>query len=148
MGMSRSVTLVIAYILRANKQNVSLTAERVLAGIRKSRSVACPNDGFMAQLNLYKEMGCPKDVESHPKYQRWVYMQGVELATAAGMAPDYILFEDENIGTSPQANREDVIDPSAQPKSEVELRCKRCRYAASDHSLFSRCSCPKLPSKY
>lgn len=131
MGMSRSVTLIIAYLLRANKRNTAFTAAKALAGIRKSRSVACPNDGFMAQLNLYKEMGCPKDVESHPRYQRWMYMRGVELATAAGMAPDYILFEDENQAT-PNKN-EDSQDQGAiasEAKTEVELRCKRCRYDA------------------
>lgn len=126
MGMSRSVTLIIAYLLRVNKHNPSLTPAKALEGIRKSRPVACPNDGFMAQLNLYKEMGCPKDVESHPRYQRWMYMRGVELATACGMAPEYILFEDENLKDHPEP--EETAKDTEQPKREVELRCKRCRY--------------------
>jgi len=126
MGMSRSVTLIIAYLLRANKHNPTFTAAKALAGIRKSRSVACPNDGFMAQLNLYKEMGCPKDVESHPRYQRWMYMRGVELATACGMAPDYILFEDENLKDHPE--QAETTETAQQTRREVELRCKRCRY--------------------
>ena len=96
MGISRSVTIILAYLLRLNRLNPAYTATAALDTLRQSRPVACPNDGFMAQLHLYKEMGCPKDIEAHPRYQRWLYMRGVELANAAGMAPDYILFEDED----------------------------------------------------
>lgn len=131
MGMSRSITLVIAYMLRRHKSNASLTPEKVLQEIRKSRPVACPNDGFMAQLKLYREMGCPEDVESHSRYQRWMYMRGVELATAAGMAPEWILFEDENAATPDEVatmNISDEVKQFQESKREVELRCRKCRY--------------------
>ena len=71
-------------------------------------------------------MGCPKDVESHPRYQRWMYIRGVELATAAGMAPDYILFEDENFN-------ENLVEED-QAAKKIELRCRRCRYVP--HQIF------------
>lgn len=61
-------------------------------------------------------MGCPKDIDAHPRYQRWLYMRGVELANAANMAPEYILFEDEE-GTG---------EPVEEDR-EVELRCRKCR---------------------
>ncbi len=113
MGKSRSVTIVAAYLLRRNPQHTVLSA---LALIRESRPIAEPNDGFMAQLELYKEMGCPRDIDSQPKYQRWLYQREVDLALAAGMAPDRVRFEDEEL--------QDERDGSGR---DVELRCRKCR---------------------
>jgi hypothetical protein len=79
--------------------------------------MAEPNDGFMAQLELYKEMGCPRDIDGHPKYQRWLYQREVDLALAVGMAPERVRFEDEQ--------RQDETEGSGR---EVELRCRKCRY--------------------
>ena len=118
MGISRSVTLILAYLLRLNRANPDYTPTIALDALRRSRSIACPNDGFMAQLHLYKAMGCPADIDAHPKYQRWLYMRGLELAKEANMAPEYILFEDEDGG----AEKKD------EEEREVELRCRMCRF--------------------
>ena len=82
--------------------------------------MAEPNDGFMKQLELYKEMGCPRDIDGHPKYQRWLYQREVDLALAAGMAPDRVRFEDE-----------EAQDESDNADKEIELRCRKCRYILS-----------------
>ncbi|CAG8972424.1 hypothetical protein HYALB_00001113 [Hymenoscyphus albidus] len=111
MGKSRSVTVTIAFLLRKYPQ---LSVDSALEMIRQERPLAEPNDGFMAQLELYKEMGCPRDIDEHPKYQRWLYRRTVDEALAAGSAPEMIRFEDE----VKQENTEG---------SEKELRCKRCR---------------------
>ncbi|RFU25423.1 hypothetical protein B7463_g10904, partial [Scytalidium lignicola] len=113
MGKSRSVTVTIAYLLR---QNPNLTVSEALELIRTSRPIAEPNDGFMEQLELYKEMGCPRDIKSHPKYQRWLYQREVDLAIAAGMAPEKVRFEDEHT--------QELGDITGR---DVELRCKKCR---------------------
>jgi dual specificity phosphatase 12 len=73
----------------------------------------------MAQLNLYKEMGCPRDLDLQPRYQRWLYQKEVDLALAANMAPDRIRFEDE-----------EVQDERKGDGREIELRCRKCRYVA------------------
>lgn len=117
MGKSRSVTVTIAYLLRKYPQH---TVKSALELIRESRPIAEPNDGFMAQLQLYKEMGCPRDIEAHPKYQRWLYDQEVGLALAAGMAPERVRFRDE----------EEQVERESGGK-EVELRCRKCRYVVS-----------------
>lgn len=114
MGKSRSVTIAIAYLLRQYPHH---TVSSALELIRESRPIAEPNEGFMAQLELYKEMGCPRDIEAHPKYQRWVYQREVDLALAAGMAPDKIRFEDE-----------EVQEEGKGEGKQVELRCRKCRY--------------------
>ena len=78
--------------------------------------MAEPNDGFMAQLELYKEMVCPHDIDAQPKYQRWLYQREVNLAIAAGMAPDKVRFEDE-----------EAQDEGQGSSKELELRCRKCR---------------------
>ncbi|PBP15605.1 tyrosine-protein phosphatase [Diplocarpon rosae] len=113
MGKSRSVTVTIAFLLRQYSHH---TVKSALELIRESRPIAEPNDGFMAQLELYREMGCPRDIEAHPKYQRWLYDQEVGLALAAGMAPDRVRFRDE----------EEHVETCSEEK-KVELRCRKCR---------------------
>lgn len=113
MGKSRSVTITVAYLLRQYPEH---TVASALATIRESRPIAEPNDGFMAQLELYKEMGCPRDIDAHPRYQRWVYQREVDLALAAGMAPDRVRFEDE-----------ETQEGGSTEGKEIELRCRKCR---------------------
>jgi dual specificity phosphatase 12 len=115
MGKSRSVTIAVAYLLRQFPHH---TVGSALKQIRESRPIAEPNDGFMAQLELYKKMGCPRNIENHPLYQKWLFQIEVELAVAAGLGPSTVRFEDEQI----QEERRSV-------RREIELRCKKCRYA-------------------
>jgi len=115
MGKSRSVTIVVAFLLRKYPHHTPSTA---LALIRESRPIAEPNDGFMAQLELYKEMGCPRDIENHPRYQKWLYGREVDLAVQAGMAPDRVRFEDEEV---------QELNEGRGEEREVELRCRKCR---------------------
>jgi dual specificity phosphatase 12 len=127
MGKSRSVTIIIAYLLRQYPHH---TVSSALSLIRESRPIAEPNDGFMAQLELYKEMGCPRDIDAHPKYQRWLYQREVDLALAVGMAPDRVRFEDEEVQEETEASGR-----------EVELRCRKCRYVQPTLSKFQRTMC-------
>lgn len=116
MGKSRSATICIAYLL--HKQRSALTPQSALALIRESRPLCEPNDGFMEQLNLYHEMGCPEEVTDHPVYQRWLYRREVEESVACGRAPELksVRFEDEQ----PQ-------QPQQRSKPTVEIKCRRCR---------------------
>jgi dual specificity phosphatase 12 len=113
MGKSRSVTIVIAYLLRQYPHH---TVKSALDLIRESRPIAEPNDGFIAQLELYKRIGCPRDIDKHPQYQRWLFQQEVDLAVAAGMGPNRVRFEDEGVQEEREAS-----------DKEIELRCRKCR---------------------
>lgn len=120
MGKSRSATVVIAYLM--NKYGIS-TAQ-ALEQIRQSRPLCEPNEGFMAQLELYHEMNTPSDVHAMPSYQRWLYQREVEMSRACGQAPeaDKIRFEDEH------------QQPSDTENAGFDLRCRKCRY---DYTLTS-----------
>lgn len=113
MGRSRSVTILIAYLLR---QYPSLTPHTALAQVQQTRPFAEPNDGFMAQLQLYHEMGCPRNIDEQPKYQRWLYQREVDLAVATGGRPDWVRFEDE-----------EEQDKQKADGKEKEIRCRMCR---------------------
>ena len=129
MGKSRSASAVIAYLLwkhphRFGKADPATTAQqavaRALQWVRDTRPVAEPNEGFMLQLEMWWDMGCPADsndaVEKEPAYQRWLYKREVEDAARIGRAPDRIRFEDEE---TPQGD--------AKADAGTELRCKKCR---------------------
>jgi dual specificity phosphatase 12 len=135
MGKSRSVTAIIAYLLwkhphRFGKADPTTTAEQAvlqaLQWVRETRPIAEPNEGFMRQLEMWWDMGCPAGsddaVEKEPAYQRWLYKREVEDAARIGRAPDWIRFEDEETQEAgARAGRRDDEGPG------TELRCKKCR---------------------
>ena len=110
MGMSRSVTLCIAYIL---SQFPGTTPTIALENIKKVREIADPNEGFMDQLWLYHSMNSPQNIDTEPKYQRWLFERSVKESIDCGQAPDNIRFEDE-------------ADPAEEIPSGLEIRCRKC----------------------
>lgn len=144
MGVSRSVSCVIAYLLykyphrfggkqytssatsAAERRRTSKDAvQKALQLVRRERSVAGPNSGFMRQLELWWEMGCPADddssVERHPVYQKWLYDRMLEENRSVRMAPEteHIRFEDE-------VEQEKESVEAGKPDGK-EVRCKKCR---------------------
>ncbi|EAQ87099.1 hypothetical protein CHGG_03718 [Chaetomium globosum CBS 148.51] len=132
MGKSRSATAVVAYLLwkhphRFGKAKPTTTAQQAVAQavewVRKTRPLAEPNDGFMRQLEIWWDMGCPAGsddaVEKEPTYQRWLYKREVEDAARIGRAPEWIRFEDEE--TTGGAVK------ATEASTGIELRCKKCR---------------------
>ena len=132
MGKSRSVTTIIAYLLWKHPHRFgsadptttpSTAVARALKWVQKTRPMAEPNPGFMKQLEIWWEMGCPTEsddaVETQPLYQRWLYKQEVELSARLRKAPDWLRFEDEVAGGGGANER-----PGAEARS---LRCKKCR---------------------
>ncbi|KAI5461978.1 protein-tyrosine phosphatase-like protein [Mariannaea sp. PMI_226] len=99
---------------RSRKETSTEAVHAALTFVRRTRPMAEPNPGFMDQLALWWEMGCPGDVETHPIYQRWAYKREVEENLAVGQAPTRLRFEDEEIQPSDDG-------------SGLSLRCKKCR---------------------
>lgn len=135
-GKSRSISAVVAYLLwrypdrfdpnttpdptqqspsqsRTRKDTASEAVQAALAWILRTRPMAEPNPGFMDQLALWWEMGCPDEVEPHAVYQRWAYKREVEENLAVGQAPTRLRFEDE--------------ESQLRDDSGLNLRCKKCR---------------------
>ncbi|KAI0513095.1 protein-tyrosine phosphatase-like protein [Xylaria bambusicola] len=148
MGKSRSVSCVVAYLLykyphrfggkqfvesAASAQRRRDTAKEAVEGalncVRQGRPGAEPNPGFMRQLELWWEMGCPAGddgaVERHPIYQKWLYDGMLQEARDMRMAPDadQIRFEDEVRGEEKGQENATV----ARSEEAKEVRCKKCR---------------------
>ncbi|CAG9951984.1 unnamed protein product, partial [Clonostachys rosea f. rosea IK726] len=134
-GKSRSVSAVVAYLLwrfpgrfdsslapnqseTPQPQTRRETAAKAVDAAR-TRPMAEPNEGFMKQLQLWWEMGCPVegDIETHPIYQRWAYDREVQEHLAVGQAPSRLRFEDEIDGG----------ERTAAGNPGLSLRCKKCR---------------------
>jgi dual specificity phosphatase 12 len=105
-------------------RNPGLGPTEALELLRKARPLCEPNDGFMTQLEVYHNMGCPRTVTDHPMYQRWLYQRAVEESVACGRGPELeeIRFEDETV-PAPNGKTEDREDDNAG----TEIRCRKCR---------------------
>lgn len=142
-GKSRSVSVIVAYLLwrypnrfdpnyispsipnsattstissqRPRRETASEAVQAAVTYIRRTRPMAEPNDGFMKQLELWWEMGCPveKDIEQYPLYQRWAYQREVAEHLAVNEAPSRLRFEDEHMDRN-------------HDTSGLSLRCKKC----------------------
>merc|ERR550534_2139493 len=78
MGVSRSATLVCAYLMN---QNRDWTVSQTISYVRKRRSCVEPNTGFEIQLNAWKEGGFKCD-ESFPEYyEKYLSNQLVKFQT-------------------------------------------------------------------
>ncbi|EEP80743.1 conserved hypothetical protein [Uncinocarpus reesii 1704] len=115
MGKSRSAAVCIAFLL--HRDPTAMDPHGVLAILRQSRQMCEPNPGFMEQLLLYHQMGCPENVTDHPLYQRWLYQRAVEESVACGRGPelDEIRFEDQ------------AADGTEENDKATEVRCRKCR---------------------
>jgi dual specificity phosphatase 12 len=68
MGVSRSATVVCAYLMKTQ----SLSPEEALGMIRKSRPRCTPNEGFRTQLEVYRRMlKAASEVEANEIYSNW-----------------------------------------------------------------------------
>ncbi len=66
-GLSRSATIVAAYLMKKYK----ISAEEALERMRRKRDKINPNIGFMAQLCLYEDMGHKLDL-NHNEYRLFI----------------------------------------------------------------------------
>lgn len=181
MGKSRSATILLAYLLWRSRQSTSstskniapssvdsdvvalppkpLSVEEALMQLRQGRPIAEPNEGFMEQLYMYVDMGCPNtlvEIQSHKLYRRFINRLNVAESLSVNQAPDVldIRFEDEADEDIPKAspkenNKEtqEVVpgvsaptgagDSNSATQMTKQIRCRRCRHvlATTPHIL-------------
>lgn len=121
-GVSRSATVVIAYIM----QKYTLSYSEAFEKVKAKRSIVFPNQGFVAQLKLYKEMGFKID-KNHIKYKLYRLGMAADKVKRAKILPQDFF---------------DLIKPDPaliriQPEPNV-YRCKKCRrILASESNLIT-----------
>eukprot|EP01116_Phalansterium_solitarium_P017334 TRINITY_DN4243_c0_g1_i1.p1 TRINITY_DN4243_c0_g1~~TRINITY_DN4243_c0_g1_i1.p1 ORF type:complete len:307 (+),score=40.86 TRINITY_DN4243_c0_g1_i1:243-1163(+) len=124
-GISRSATIVTAYLMHAE----SLTVETALAAVKAARPCVCPNAGFMKQLLRFSELGC--QLINDPKYHRKLDL--ANLARDMHTLPLDLGRLSLSVARDPASRapsaQSDVINVEALP-----YRCKRC-----GRKLFDDC---------
>ncbi|XP_026513193.1 dual specificity protein phosphatase 12 [Terrapene carolina triunguis] len=108
-GVSRSVALVTAYLMKTN----NLTFEEAYATIKAIKSDAKMNEGFEWQLKLYETMGCKVDVSS-AIYKQYRLQKVTEKYPELQDLPREVF----------------AVDPTSVCQtlnSEVLYRCRKCR---------------------
>ncbi|KAF5307783.1 hypothetical protein FQR65_LT06654 [Abscondita terminalis] len=120
-GVSRSATVVIAYVM----QKYQLSYAEAFEMVKNKRSIVFPNQGFVSQLKLYKEMGYKID-KNHMKYKLYRLGMAADKVKQAKILPQDFF---------------DLIKPDPgliriQPEPNV-YRCKKCRrIVASESNLI------------
>lgn len=71
----------------------------------------------MAQLELYRKMGCTRDILAHPEYQNWIYQRALEKSVYSAPTPSEIRYIDEIKSDRDEKETDNLI----------ELRCRKCR---------------------
>jgi len=108
-GISRSVTVVTAYMMSKEK----IPVKEALRRVRGKRVVANPNEGFLEQLELFEKMDYRFDTENQ-LYQRWKLEQDSKAARYSRSAPVVTQYT-----PLPKDNEKNA--------STKFLRCKKCR---------------------
>ena len=163
MGKSRSATILLAYLLWSSRQRPKvnnfddvvslppklLTVIEALELLRQGRPFAEPNEGFMDQLHLYEDMGCPtteKELTAHKLYRRWMNKRKVEESLRTLQAPEmeHIKFEDESDEADDDGKHMEEVTPgvsaptglgqaktlshpSQSAAPQVTIKCRKCR---------------------
>ena len=65
-GVSRSVTLVLAYMVSSN---IYGTLDECISLIQSKHPAAAPNVGFLKQLTIWERMGCRYDAKGNAEYR-------------------------------------------------------------------------------
>ncbi|KAG7439997.1 uncharacterized protein BT62DRAFT_1051642 [Guyanagaster necrorhizus] len=125
-GMSRSVTLVAAYLMYTRH----LSPEAALELIRKSRPNIDPNPGFLVQLELFHKASFR--ISRKDKATRMFYM---ERATEEVMNGDGTLPPTDMFAKFPRTPSDSTPTTPGGPRRRI--RCKMCRQelAAREHML-------------
>ncbi|XP_058025884.1 dual specificity protein phosphatase 12 isoform X4 [Ahaetulla prasina] len=108
-GVSRSVAIVTAYLMKTNH----LTFQEAYAFVQAIKPDAKVNEGFEWQLQLYEKMGCKVDVSS-TIYKQYRLKNITENCPETGSLPGHVF----------------AIDPNTVhqiPNHDILYRCRKCR---------------------
>lgn len=110
-GVSRSVTLVLAYMMRYHYDSPR-RASACLEDVRQRYPDACPNDGFMQQLDTWYDMNFRYDL-THETYRSLCALKTARIVRSQGDSFDIGALQDP---------RECITESS----SKISYRCRSC----------------------
>uniref|UniRef100_A0A915DV93 protein-tyrosine-phosphatase n=1 Tax=Ditylenchus dipsaci TaxID=166011 RepID=A0A915DV93_9BILA len=130
VGVSRSVTVVAAYVMR----HFEWSAEKALMFIQKARPIACPNQSFIQQLSIFEQMGYRADSRALTQSQLYRnYCADTGNIPAIGnmqsTKPSSSASTSRNLPTintaHPAASQLPMEDP--EQMAQQSFRCRKCR---------------------
>lgn len=143
-GVSRSATLVLAYLMRNRKWPLS----EALSHVKGHRPCICPNDGFMDQLRLFEVMRCKLDKSFLP-YKLYKLTQIHQQVKQAKILPAQVKKSLQNSSTNSKTSPEapslsstpnsdvssgggtNTSSPNGNkglPSRQTQYKCKKCRF--------------------
>lgn len=117
-GVSRSATVVIAYVMK----KYGLTYLEALEKVKKKRKIVSPNQGFSSQLRLYQDMNYKID-KSHMRYKIFRLNIAADKVRKVKILPQNFI---DLIQADPGL-------PQSQPEPNV-YRCRKCRRILASES--------------
>ncbi|XP_033643181.1 dual specificity protein phosphatase 12-like [Asterias rubens] len=117
MGISRSSTIVIAYLMHRDK----ITFQKAFDLVKEKHPRTEPNDGFVDMLCLFEAMGCQFS-SSHPLYRQHRLGQIAPDIQAGSQVPE------EFIAADP-------AQESASTEAQTVYKCRKCRRAVFFQSM-------------
>lgn len=108
-GVSRSVTLIAAYLMYRYK----LTKDQALHALKRKSTLACPNDGFLKQLELFADLKYKVD-PNNSLYKQFLIDLSIQIDPSGNSLRDLNLFSSSSV-------------PQKLDNKQSELRCKKCR---------------------
>ncbi|GAA6001408.1 uncharacterized protein JCM10292_006239 [Rhodotorula paludigena] len=114
-GVSRSTTLVAAYLMRKHGLNVEQAVER----IRAVRAQVEPSEAFMAQLEIFERCECEWDPVKWPEERRFL-MSFAQTQIMEGASPSIVLAYYPSPATTPK-DRADAagLTMSSLPSEQI-----------------------------
>ncbi|KAL3682065.1 hypothetical protein R1sor_000087 [Riccia sorocarpa] len=129
-GVSRSAAVILAYLMRTER----LSVEDALTSLRESSATACPNSGFMDQLQMFEDMGFKVDHGSSIYKKFHVFNLGE--AYGKGEKIESSRFASDP-GEASSSLIEDLVSKlcvNGVEKSPMLYRCRKCRRLVASES--------------
>uniref|UniRef100_A0AC34FEN4 Protein-tyrosine-phosphatase n=1 Tax=Panagrolaimus sp. ES5 TaxID=591445 RepID=A0AC34FEN4_9BILA len=119
VGVSRSIAIVAAYLMKKHEWNPS----KAILFIQNSRPIACPNQSFIRQLAIFRQLGYKADAETLSKsshYRNFCADTGNLPHHTRGSSSD-----DDNI--TERIKKIDLEHTSQKDIAHKRYRCRKCR---------------------
>ncbi|KAI1723668.1 dual specificity phosphatase, catalytic domain-containing protein [Ditylenchus destructor] len=147
VGISRSVTVVAAYVMRQFQWSV----DKAIMFVQKARPIACPNLSFLQQLSIFEQMGYKADARALAQsslYRNYCadtgniptpasQDSGHATLSPASSRPTSRMDSDTALTSSRRGSLPSTEDPQPSTKmhtlddpekiAEFSFRCRRCR---------------------
>ncbi|KAI0230981.1 Dual specificity protein phosphatase 12 [Lamellibrachia satsuma] len=112
-GLSRSATVVIAYIMKT----MSLSFTEAFSLVSRQRPQIMPNDGFVEQLRLFELMG--NQVDPTSEFCRRYRLQRLAAMMQRTQDPNRTTFQKDALSADPAG--------SSESEAGVMYKCRKCR---------------------